>query len=81
VLPEEAVNRLWSIIEDDPQAEITVDMERLSVEVPAVDFDEPFPMPPADQQRYLQGLDDIGITLSHDDEIAAFEASRPSYLV
>ena len=80
VLPEDAVTRLWSIIEDDPQAEITVDMERLSVEVPSVAFDESFPMSPADQQRYLEGLDDIGITLSHDDEIAAFEAHRPSYL-
>ena len=80
VLPESAVTRLWSTIEADPSAEITVDMERLSVEVPSVAFDESFPMSPADQQRYLEGLDDIGITLSHDDEIAAFEAHRPSYL-
>jgi len=80
VLAEEAVRRLWAIIEDDPQTEITVDMERLTVEVPSTGFEESFPMPPADQQRYLEGLDDIGITLSHDDEIAAFERSRPSYL-
>jgi len=80
VLPESAVTRLWSIIEDDPQTEITVDMERLTVEVPSTGFEEPFPMPPADQERYLKGLDDIGITLSHADEIAAFEGTRPSYL-
>ena len=80
VLPEATVTRLWSIIEADPQTEITVDMERLTVEVPSTGFEESFPMPPADQERYLEGLDDIGITLSHDDEIAAFERSRPSYL-
>jgi 3-isopropylmalate/(R)-2-methylmalate dehydratase small subunit len=80
VLPEAAVTRLWAIIEDDPQTEITVDMERLAVEVPSVGFDEAFPMPPADQERYLQGLDDIAITLTHDDAIAAFEARRPAWL-
>ena len=80
VLAEEAVRRLWAIIEDDPQTEITVDMERLTVEVPSTGFEESFPMPPADQQRYLEGLDDIGITLSHSDEIAEFERSRPAYL-
>ena len=34
----------------------------------------------ATQQRYLEGLDDIGITLSHDDDIDAFEATRPAWL-
>ena len=29
--------------------------------------------------RLLEGLDDIGITLGHDDDIAAFEAQRPSF--
>jgi len=80
VLAEEAVRRLWAIIEDDPQTEITVDMERLTVEVPSTGFEESFPMPPGDQERYLEGLDDIGITLSHSDEIAEFERSRPAYL-
>jgi 3-isopropylmalate/(R)-2-methylmalate dehydratase small subunit len=28
----------------------------------------------------LEGLDDIGLTLRHEDEIAAYEASRPSWL-
>ena len=29
--------------------------------------------------RLLEGLDDIGITLTHDDDIAAYESQRPSF--
>ena len=29
--------------------------------------------------RLLEGLDDIGITLGHDDDIAVFETTRPSW--
>ena len=67
-------------IDDDPQTQIIVDVERLVVEVPAIGFEEPFPMDPSVQQRFLQGLDDIGITLGHAAEIDAFEASRASWL-
>ena len=55
-------------------------MERLLVEVPAVGFVESFPMGPADQERYLKGLDDIGITLSHADDITTYESSRAAWL-
>jgi len=80
VLPEAAVQRLWSIIEDDPTTEITVDVERLVVEVPATGFAESFPLDAPTQHRFLEGLDDIGITLSHADDITAYEANRPSWL-
>ena len=80
VLPETVVNRLWEIIEADPSAEIVVDMERLQVEVPSVGLVEPFPMPAADQERYLGGLDDIAITLSHDAEIDDYESRRPAWM-
>ncbi len=32
------------------------------------------------QERYLRGLDDVGITLTHAEEITAFEAGRPTWL-
>ncbi|HEX7464802.1 MAG TPA: 3-isopropylmalate dehydratase small subunit, partial [Actinomycetota bacterium] len=32
------------------------------------------------RMRLLQGLDDIGLTLRHEAEISAYEASRPSWL-
>ena len=60
--------------------EITVDVERLLVEVPAIGLVEPFPIDPATQERYLDGLDDVGITLRHESEIDAFETTRPAWL-
>ncbi len=80
VLAEAAVQRIWVAIDDDPQTQIIVDVTRLVVEVPAIGLEEPFPMDPSVQQRFLQGLDDIGITLGHAAEIDAYEASRASWL-
>ena len=80
VLPLASVEKLWSLIESDPRTEITIDMERLTVEVPAAGFTESFPMDAPTQHRFLNGLDDIGITLSHADAISSFEKSRPAWL-
>jgi 3-isopropylmalate/(R)-2-methylmalate dehydratase small subunit len=79
-LPEATVEAMWAAIDDDPQTLIVIDMERLRVEVPAAGVDAPFPMDPATQHRFLEGLDDIGITLGHADAIAAHEANRPAWL-
>jgi 3-isopropylmalate/(R)-2-methylmalate dehydratase small subunit len=79
-LPLALVERIWAAIEADPQTEITVDVERLTVEVPAAGITASFPIDAATQERFLEGLDDIGLTLHHAAEIDAFEASRPSYL-
>ena len=80
VLPQAAVEKLWALIEADANTEITIDMERLTVEVPAAGFTESFPMDAPTQHRFLNGLDDIGITLSHADDITAFEKNRPAWL-
>jgi 3-isopropylmalate/(R)-2-methylmalate dehydratase small subunit len=37
-------------------------------------------MDPATQHRFLAGLDDVGITLSHADDIDSYEAERPAWL-
>ena len=80
VLAEAAVQRIWTAIGDDPQTQIIVDVTRVVVEVPAIGLEEPFPMDPSVQQRFLQGLDDIGITLGHAAEIDVYEAGRASWL-
>jgi 3-isopropylmalate/(R)-2-methylmalate dehydratase small subunit len=80
VVPEATVERIWNAIEADPSTEITVDVERLSVEVPAAGIVESFPMDPQTQHRFLHGLDDVGITLTHADDITAFEQQRPAWL-
>lgn len=77
---DETVTRIWDAIDADPQTEITVDMERLVVEVPAIGLVESFPMDEATQHRFLNGLDDIGITLTHAADIDTYEANRPTWL-
>jgi 3-isopropylmalate/(R)-2-methylmalate dehydratase small subunit len=80
ILPEAAVVRIWEAIEEDPDVEITIDMHRRVVEVPAIGMVEPFPMDDATQHRFLHGLDDIGLTLRHEAAIGDFESSRPDWL-
>ncbi|MDA3024916.1 MAG: 3-isopropylmalate dehydratase small subunit [Ilumatobacteraceae bacterium] len=79
-LPLSVVEQIWAAIESDQSTEIVVDMEKLLVEVPSIGVSESFPMEPQNQHRFLNGLDDIGITLTHADDIAAFEAKRPAWL-
>ena len=74
------VERLLVAVQEDPALEITVDMERLLLGVPALGIEVPFPMDAATQHRFLHGLDDIGITLQSAEAIAAHEAGRPDWL-
>ena len=78
-LSEETVAKLWQIIETDPKTEITVDVERLIVEVPSCGISEKFAMNPDTQNRFLNGLDDIAISLKHEAAISQFEKTRPSW--
>ena len=78
-LSEETVAKLWQIIETDPKTEITVDVERLTVEVPSCGISEKFAMNPDTQNRFLNGLDDIAISLKHEAAISKFEKTRPSW--
>ena len=80
VVPEPVVQAIWAAIEADHTVEITIDVTRLTVEVPAAGITAAFPMDPQTQHRFLEGLDDIGITLSHAGAIDAYEASRPAWL-
>jgi 3-isopropylmalate/(R)-2-methylmalate dehydratase small subunit len=80
VVPYATVEAIWTAIETDPATEITIDVERLSVEVPAAGITQSFPMEPQTQHRFLNGLDDVGITLTHADDITDYEKSRPAWL-
>jgi len=80
VLDSQIVEELWATIEADPSTEITVDVERLVVEVPATGARYEFVLDASTQERFLQGLDDIGITLSHDAHISDYEKRRPVWL-
>ena len=80
VVPEVVVEAIWAAIEHDPQTSIVVDMEQRKVEVPAANIDERFPMDDATQHRFLNGLDDIALTMTHVDEITSFETTRPAWM-
>jgi 3-isopropylmalate/(R)-2-methylmalate dehydratase small subunit len=80
VLSEPTVNRIWAVIENDATAEITIDLHRFTVEIPSAGITEKFEMDTETQQRFINGLDDISITLADADAISKFEASRPAWL-
>ena len=80
VVAESVVQQLWDAIEADPTTDITVDMEKLQIEVPSRGIVASFPMDAPTQHRFLNGLDDIGITMTHESEITSFEAKRPAWL-
>ncbi|MGH8867573.1 MAG: 3-isopropylmalate dehydratase small subunit [Actinomycetes bacterium] len=74
---QDVVDRLWQAAEDDPSTEVTVDLEarelRHGGDVVRFALDD------HTRWRLLEGLDDIGITLSREDAITEFEAGRPSW--
>jgi 3-isopropylmalate/(R)-2-methylmalate dehydratase small subunit len=80
VLSEPTVNRIWEILEADATAEITIDMQRLTVEIPSAGIIEKFDMDASTQDRFIRGLDDVGITMTKGDAISSFETSRPAWL-
>ena len=80
VLSEPTVNRIWEVIEADATAEITIDMQRLTVEIPSAGITETFDMDASTQYRFIRGLDDVGITMTKGDAISSFETSRPAWL-
>jgi len=74
---QDVVEQLWKIIEADPSTEIVVDLQERTVQ--AEGLTAPFEIDDYTRWRLLEGLDDIGITLSHEDDIAAFEETRPHW--
>jgi len=75
---QEVVEQLWALLEANPGEQVTVDLAARTVVVAGQVF--PFTIDDYTRYRLLEGLDDIGLTLQHADEIAAFEASRPTWL-
>jgi 3-isopropylmalate/(R)-2-methylmalate dehydratase small subunit len=57
---------------------ITIEMDELTVTAPNVY--ETFEMDDFTRQRIMQGLDDISLTLTHEDDLDSFERSRPAHL-
>ncbi|MFZ0530301.1 MAG: 3-isopropylmalate dehydratase small subunit [Propionicimonas sp.] len=75
---QEVVEQLWAIIEAQPGVEFSVDLVARTIAAGDRVFD--FTIDDYTRHRLLEGLDDIGITLTHEAEISAYEARRPSWL-
>ncbi|MCA9832408.1 MAG: 3-isopropylmalate dehydratase small subunit [Thermomicrobiales bacterium] len=65
---------------EHPFLEVVVDVETRTVLVPRLGMQTTFPLDEFTQHRLLNGLDDIGITLQHADEVEAYEAQRKPWL-
>jgi 3-isopropylmalate/(R)-2-methylmalate dehydratase small subunit len=79
-LPHAIVERLQVALDEDPAIELVVDVEARRFAVPALGIDEPFDLDDFTQHRLLEGLDDVGITLTHDGEIRSYETHRPAWM-
>jgi 3-isopropylmalate/(R)-2-methylmalate dehydratase small subunit len=76
----EVGEQLLRAVEADPTLEFTIDVERRLLEVPAIGVSVEFALSDSIQERLLGGLDDIGITLSHEGEIDDYVRRRPDWL-
>jgi 3-isopropylmalate/(R)-2-methylmalate dehydratase small subunit len=71
------VDLIWDLLESEPGAEVTVDL--VSKTITAKGISAAFDLDDYTRWRLLEGLDDIGLTLSHEADVTSFEARRPSF--
>jgi 3-isopropylmalate/(R)-2-methylmalate dehydratase small subunit len=76
VLPESFLDRLFDDTRVFPGFKLVVDLERQLVETPHGSLSHHFEIDPFRKHCLQNGLDDIGLTLTHADAIRAFEAKR-----
>ena len=78
ILPADVVEQLQDLVTDDPTTEVTVDL--VQREVRAGEIRAEFEIDDYTRWRLMEGLDDIGLTLTHADAIEEFEQRRPAWL-
>tara|TARA_B100000700_G_scaffold47784_1_gene50367 strand:- start:970 stop:1566 length:597 start_codon:yes stop_codon:yes gene_type:complete len=67
-------------VESNPELVITVDVSKRVLEVPDLNISCSFPLEDAVQERFIKGLDDIGITMKYESEIHEYQQQRPDWL-
>jgi 3-isopropylmalate/(R)-2-methylmalate dehydratase small subunit len=77
VLQEKVIQELWILLEERPGVSLSVDLVEEQVRGPELNW--PFSIDEHSRWRLMEGLDDIGLTMRHDDAIADYEALRPSW--
>ena len=76
-LPEEQVRTLFEAVAADPTTEVTVDLEAQTVVGGGVDTT--FEIDAHTRHKLLNGLDDVGLSLQREDQIAAHESTREAW--
>jgi 3-isopropylmalate/(R)-2-methylmalate dehydratase small subunit len=71
---------LLDAVAAEPATEITIDIDRGTLEAPSAGIETTFPLDEFTRARLLNGWDDIGLTLRYEPEIEAYEARRPTWL-
>ncbi len=71
---------LLDAVEADPGLVITIDVEARTLDAAGAGISTIFPLDDHTRTRFLEGLDDIALTLRHQDAIAAYEAARPEWM-
>ncbi len=72
--------QLLQAVQHDPDLEIVIDLARSTVSAPAAGIEATFPLDEFTRHRLLNGLDDIGLTLQHESDVAGFETDRPAWM-
>jgi 3-isopropylmalate/(R)-2-methylmalate dehydratase small subunit len=78
VVDQEHLERLWAHLEGAPATEVTVDL--VAREVRWNSESAPFDIDDYTRWRLMEGLDDIGLTLRHEELVTEFEQKRPAWL-
>lgn len=71
------VELLWKLLEANPGMELTVNLETRTVEAGEQVF--PFEVDDYTRWRLMEGLDDVSLTLRNEEDIVAYEESRPAH--
>ncbi|HVL28210.1 MAG TPA: 3-isopropylmalate dehydratase small subunit [Acidimicrobiales bacterium] len=77
---DEVGRALLAAVEADPALEVAVDVEARTLAAPAAGIHASFPLDDHTRTRFLEGLDDIALTLRHEEAVTAYEAARPDWL-
>ena len=65
---------------ENPALKVTIDVRKKTLHVPDLDIIVGFPLDDSIQHRFLEGLDEIGLTLQHEEQITEYESTRHSWL-
>jgi 3-isopropylmalate/(R)-2-methylmalate dehydratase small subunit len=76
---QQVIERLWDVLDDHPEYEVTVDLATRTVTVADAGIQAPLEIDDYTRWRLMEGLDDIGLTMRHTDSIDTYEAERPAF--